>query len=225
MAKFDPQATRAGCTHVFRGRRGCGVTHAMVQYVCETRDRYETGAVLCLPHVFPDYLKQALTTVFPDVVFNSWQPGYDCYQTAQELCDKLSDMRGRQGCFVLFDDGYMSPSEVRWLKIQNGQWGLTLLKNGGFPYNYIGQDYTFTFNTFEYGSSILSRFTCVVTSEEVPALWQTNKDVLFRERAATVLQKCVRGWLFRKTQLWNVFTEVGQRHLRQRAKQIVENDC
>ena len=67
------------------------------------------------------------------------------------------------------------------------------------------------------------RFQCVVTeaSEEVAPLktiWKTNENVMFRDDAATILQKCVRGWLMRKTQLWNVHTDLGQRYLVKQAE-------
>lgn len=208
---YDAQDTKAGCTHIFQVRRGAGVTHAMVQYLCETRHRYNTGAVMRIDTAFPDYLRQPLFKLFPGITFKEW-PSPMTVEAAEELCEEQSQ---QNSSFVMLNDGFLTRREVQQLvRTNRHKWGLTLLIN---LYN---TDLTIGVGDYTYVFVRTIRFQCEVTEAGSPqrSVWKTNKNVMLREDAATTIQKCARGWLLRKTQLWNVHTNLGQRYLRQQAK-------
>ena len=130
--KFDAQRTRTGCSHGFQGVRGVGVTHAMVQYICETRHRYETGVVMHhaqdsrFHHAPASSLQKQLASVFPDAVFKPW-PMETHREAATRLCEEQARHKNR---FVLLDDGGLHMRDVRHLMRTNrSRWGLTLLVN------------------------------------------------------------------------------------------------
>ena len=90
---------------------------------------------------------------------------------------------------------------------------------------------------YEFGPG---RFQCRVTAADAKEMsrrfggtmrvqdigvWETDENVLFRDAAAAILQKYARGWIVRKTKLWNVHTDLGRRYLRQQAERIIKTDC